>query len=521
MVSKFLTPLVVVVLLLGTAVSAPHAAMASSDPGAWAFATNNQTLVSINEDGTLELRVLEGGATTLPVPGLEGEKFSSVVWDGKFFVATSYFTLFYSSDGKSWSRLELPTGDFFNPGNIIENRDFFDSSSMSGAEISDFIDAKVDSCRTGYVCLEDYTERTWNRVATVLCDQYVSGGVETAAQIIRKVAKACAISPQVLLVLLQKEQGLITHTWPSWWRFERATGYACPDTAPCDSQYYGFYNQVYNAAKQFRRYSNPPGTSRFFTWYPVGASAGVLYHPNASCGRKSLTIENQATANLYYYTPYVPNSASVDAYSGTGDSCSSYGNRNFWRYFNAWFSDGGDYKNWPLTRNGVGVVVDQDGTTLSVDLQKRTWAYGESVPGGRSGEVASAGLGVSGQFVVERNDGKQFRPTTGTRWAAQELEILVSPGIESFDSTVAPTVVGDAVLGGMLTASLVGDWDPVPESYAYQWLVNGKAIKGATGSTYVLGKKDVGKRVSVRVVGAKAGYVSQAQVSSNSDAITG
>ena len=25
-------------------------------------------------------------------------------------------------------------------------------------------------------------------------------------------------------------------------------GYGCPDTAACDAQYYGFFNQVYSAA---------------------------------------------------------------------------------------------------------------------------------------------------------------------------------------------------------------------------------------------------------------------------------
>ena len=48
-------------------------------------------------------------------------------------------------------------------------------------------------------------------------------------------------------------------------------------------------------------------------------------------------IQNQATAGLYNYTPYRPNQAALDAGYGTGDSCSAYGNRNFWLYFTDWF----------------------------------------------------------------------------------------------------------------------------------------------------------------------------------------
>ena len=50
-------------------------------------------------------------------------------------------------------------------------------------------------------------------------------------------------------------------------------------------------------------------------------------------------IDNQATAALYVYTPYRPNAAALGNMYGTGDSCSSYGNRNFWRMFSDWFGN--------------------------------------------------------------------------------------------------------------------------------------------------------------------------------------
>src|SRR5690606_17254112 len=71
--------------------------------------------------------------------------------------------------------------------------------------------------------------------------------------------------------------------------------------------------------------------------YRAGQVNNVLYHPKAACGSAPVFIANQATAGLYNYTPYQPNTAALNNLYGTGDSCSSYGNRNFWRLYWDWF----------------------------------------------------------------------------------------------------------------------------------------------------------------------------------------
>jgi secreted trypsin-like serine protease len=87
-----------------------------------------------------------------------------------------------------------------------------------------------------------------------------------------------------------------------------------------------------------------------------------------------------------------------------------------------------------------------------------------------------------------------------------------------FDVSPVPTISGSAVVGQTLTASL-GEWSPEPTTTAYQWLLNGKAISRATGSTYVVGSKDVGRQVSVRVTGSKASYLSTARESTWTSAV--
>ncbi|KAF2414416.1 hypothetical protein B1729_04740, partial [Microbacterium sp. B35-04] len=225
----------------------------------------------------------------------------------------------------------------FQPGNIISDAVFSDRNTMSEGQIQQFLQSKVPTCQSGYVCLKDWYDTSRATSADAMCGAYPGGMRERASAIIYKVAQACGINPQALIVMLQKEQGLVTHTWPSDWRYTIAMGQGCPDTAACDTRYYGFFNQVYGAAWQLKRYANPPGTSQYFTWYAPGKTWNVRWHPNAACGSSPVYIQNQATANLYYYTPYQPNAAALRAGYGEGDGCSAYGNRNFFQYFTDWF----------------------------------------------------------------------------------------------------------------------------------------------------------------------------------------
>lgn len=234
----------------------------------------------------------------------------------------------------------------FDPGYIIADHTFYDSSSMTSKQVQSFLDGRVPTCRatTGPACLRFYTESTVDRaIVAGRCAAYTGSAKESGAMIIWKVGQACGISPKVLLVLLEKEQGLVSSSAPSAYKYRSATGFGCPDTAACDSRYYGFFNQVYQAALQFKRYAaSPNGWS-----YRAGQTSKILYHPNSACGSKSVAIRNQATASLYIYTPYTPNAAALANLGGYGDSCSAYGNRNFWRLFTTWFGsttgDGSPY----------------------------------------------------------------------------------------------------------------------------------------------------------------------------------
>ncbi len=243
----------------------------------------------------------------------------------------------------------------FDPGRIIDDIIFTNNNSMSVNQIQVFLNNKVPDCDTnGTHPASDFgrsdlthaqyaATRGWPAPPYPCLKDYNENGLGTA-QIIYNVAQQYQINPQVLIVLLQKEQGLVTDTWPLPVQYRSATGYGCPDGAACDSQYYGLTAQLYWAATMFhaietnnQNWSNPyrSGTS-WYTPYVLGNNY-ILYNPNTACGGSTVNIQNRATQALYNYTTYQPNQASLNAGYGTGDSCSSHGNRNFYLYFSDWF----------------------------------------------------------------------------------------------------------------------------------------------------------------------------------------
>lgn len=230
----------------------------------------------------------------------------------------------------------------FHPGYLISDADFYDPDAMTEGDIQAFLDAHTRPCHNSN-CLNVLRVDTFDRAANAPCREYKGRQGERASSVLFKVQQACGISAKVLLVTLQKEQGLIGKVAPTDLELRKAMGYGCPDTAACDSRYYGFYNQVYNAAWQFGWYRigfSTPGSS-FYGKMPPGQVSQVRYHPNAGCGTGPVMIHNFATAALYHYTPYQPNGAALSNLYGVGDGCSSYGNRNFWRIFTDWFGPTG------------------------------------------------------------------------------------------------------------------------------------------------------------------------------------
>ncbi|MFJ6531888.1 hypothetical protein [Microbacterium sp. NPDC091662] len=361
----------------------------------------------------------------------------------------------------------------FEAGNIISDAVFTDKNTMSEAQIQAFFNSKVSSCQSGYVCIKDFSITSVTRPADAYCKGYTGAANESAARIIYRVAQSCNINPQVLIVMLQKEQGLITHTWPSAWRYNIALGQGCPDTAPCDPNYIGFFHQIYGAARQMQIYME----GKWFQWYAPGKTWNILYNPNANCGSSPVYVANKATSALYYYTPYQPNPAALRAGYGEGDGCSAYGNRNFYNYFTDWFgSTQGAANNpfgnielvqaapgkfqvsgWAIDPNttdpiAVHVYVASAGTAITANVPRAD--VGAAYPGsgnnhGFSATVPAIGSGVVSVCIYAMNSGPGANVLLGCR------DVESKSGVPLGAMTAKSTDAGIRVTGWALDPDTV------------------------------------------------------------------
>ena len=288
----------------------------------------------------------------------------------------------------------------FNPGRIIDDELFYNKDGMGNVgDIQAFLNAHVPACDTWgtkpsgygnltnaqyaqqvkgwpgppYVCLNNYYENpATGQTSFEMGGGYFNGGI-SAAQIIYDAAQQYRINPKVLLVTLRKESlNLFSDSWPLKSQYKYAMGYACPDSGPnysaaCVDSKSGFYKQMTLAAWQLRYYYDHMGSYN----YAPGRWNTIQYSPDPNCGTKDVYIQNYATASLYIYTPYTPNTAALNAYPGTA-SCGAYGNRNFWFMWQEWFGStyAGVHITSPLrvTSQYGNTVFSDKLTTVSFDI---------------------------------------------------------------------------------------------------------------------------------------------------------
>lgn len=426
------------------------------------------------------------------------------------YVALVFFALIMTFYGCASAPLASAlSGSNFQAGHIIDDSVFRDDNTMSVADIQAFLNAKVGTCdtygsqmyngsltrsqysasvgeNTEFTCINGYYENT-TTLANNLDDGPIPSGAISAAQIIYNASQEYNINPQVILVTLQKEQGLVTDSWPWNYEYQSAMGYGCPDTAECASQYYGFYNQVSNAAWQFNQYMLNPSAYD----YTVGDNY-ILYSPNSSCGGSVVDIQNAATGALYDYTPYQPDAAALSNLTGTGDSCSSYGNRNFWYYFNTWFgptiSDtypwaveeaiGGDGKYWLVVGNTKRWIdsgqIYLDWGLNEYPVQQVPEASLDAIP--TIPDLGRLGLMNNGQYVFV-DSGQKYNLNTATLadWGYSGSLALAVP-LNGLLSTIPTAGNADQFVdvAGSSTNYIMsaGTLYPINPSYVSRWQIS-------------------------------------------------
>jgi hypothetical protein len=180
----------------------------------------------------------------------------------------------------------------FDESNIISDFDLTNSNSMNEQDIQFFLDKLGSLGEKNFLDLD--------------------GSLKKASDIIYKYSKEFDISPQYILVTLQKEQSLIESKNIEQKQLDWAMGYAvCDDCSKDDpriQKYKGFVKQIYYATKRNRYYIDNPLSFAMQVGRPHLID-GIYVIP-----------KNQATVSLYIYTPHL------------------HGNENFHYIWNSYFT---------------------------------------------------------------------------------------------------------------------------------------------------------------------------------------
>ena len=373
---------------------------------------------------------------------------------------------------------EAITGADWSAGNIIDDAVFTDTSSMSVAQIQAFLNSKVPVCDTwgtggststaradyvrsiGYnvplTCLRDFYEvpktepGNWTP-ANNYGGAPIPAGAKSAAEIIYNAAQQYHISPQVLLVKIGTESAgpLTSDDWPTPNQFTYAMGSHCPDSGPngtanCDTDYAGFSIQMYSAAKLLRYYID----SMSEPWWPYRVPYqynNISFAVNSSCGYSSVYIANRATAALYTYTPYQPDQAALNNLYGYGDSCSAYGNRNFWTTFSNWFGS---------TKAINGSVTLSKSLTISSpsNVTGETYTASYEISNSADYPISAGGFGICARINGENENYDFGFISQNTIPAKNKINISLSRTINKSGSLYIFICSYSDALGGWVSA---------------------------------------------------------------------
>lgn len=190
----------------------------------------------------------------------------------------------------------FPSSASFNPNYLISDEELTDFFSMELGEIQAFLEK-------GY--LADYK-------TTDIDDR-----TRYASEIIWRAAQRNGVNPKVILVMLQKEQSLVTDDDPSQDQLDWALGYGvcddCSHSDPDIQRWRGFAKQVNSTTLQI--------TEGYLTDLEEDGETTMGFAPGVACVIDDTLVvpANNATAALYTYTPHLE------------------GNENFSTIWQAWF----------------------------------------------------------------------------------------------------------------------------------------------------------------------------------------
>ncbi|HTL39762.1 MAG TPA: hypothetical protein VL306_03035, partial [Methylomirabilota bacterium] len=141
----------------------------------------------------------------------------------------------------------------FNPSLLISDASFTDVGTFGTAEgIQKFLELKGSVlANTSTDFLAKLKEPDTDTKVALEDPEPKLTRLRTAAELVYDAATSHGLNPQVILVMLQKEQSLITGSFSSpqalQTALDHAVGFACPDSQPCGEIFKSFYRQLFGS----------------------------------------------------------------------------------------------------------------------------------------------------------------------------------------------------------------------------------------------------------------------------------
>lgn len=155
-------------------------------------------------------------------------------------------------------------------------------------------------------------------------------------------------------------------------------------------------------------------------------------------------------------------------------------------------------------------LTAKPGTWTSSTALTYQWYAGSSAISGATSSTYKLSSGTAGKQISVKVTGKRSGYTTVAKTSAKTTSVMLA---------ATPTISGSSAVGSTLTAK-PGTWT-TSTAFTYQWLRNGVAISGATGSSFRPKPTDAYAKISVKVTGKRSGYTSVTKSSASTAAIKG
>ncbi|GAA5038476.1 hypothetical protein GCM10025738_27720 [Microbacterium fluvii] len=170
----------------------------------------------------------------------------------------------------------------------------------------------------------------------------------------------------------------------------------------------------------------------------------------------------------------------------------------------------------------AGVTV----TAYAYDAESAAWDELAETTSGTAGAYAIAGLapgtyriGFDASATAYAVDAEWWKDAA-TIAAANDVVVTAGGTVSGISGelgqlatlkSATPTISGTVAYGSTVTAK-PGTWTS-GTTFAYQWYASGKAISGATKSTFTLASAQKAKTITVKVTGKKSGYTTVSKTS--------